>query len=545
MVADLRSALKYISSDDYDTWIRVGLALKTLGDACFELWWEWSKSSAKHNSTADRQKWGSLKPSRTSYKVVFAEAAGNGWVNPNSSRQHPCKVAPLDKARTLRDSTLKEVLNRLAGAADEPLPADPLPTVEPCPASGFATFVEWVSTTYGLDERGATAVALTIAVSISARQYKERTDIYTIACGTNDARLLVERVSGSLMRGVGQPSLLREHRIGTIKELFESLAKTPSRLYVATDLATQAESARRQNAGTFDNLWAYMADKLPTIQSIELDSGREAGRTSGEPLSIHAPALSMLAAVREDRLDAMFNTRSAIHALVASALWFDVADVRGTARWAEPESHPTPEWIVQRACTIGPGLATTLFAASIVDTASMVPQFQPGRDGLVGEDVLELANHGLPSDSGRRNARRLAFAVAAWENPQSPHVTVSLMRWAISLVVRGAAEMQAHRVVQENDEGKRSVRAKVLEAIAKTKRLGMYKSDLPTVVGAYRELDGDARDKIIGMLIEDREICQGQGRRGAIRLYGARYAVDLKDPATVRGAVPSTAVLTR
>jgi hypothetical protein len=83
-VAELRSALNAIQPDGYDTWIRIGHALRELGTVGRELWLTWSQQSAKWNP-ADARKWESFAGDRTGYQAVFAEAARHGWTNPASN----------------------------------------------------------------------------------------------------------------------------------------------------------------------------------------------------------------------------------------------------------------------------------------------------------------------------------------------------------------------------------------------------------------------------------------------------------------------------
>lgn len=82
LLADLESALKFISADEGKTWIAMGYALHELGDAGYKLWAEWSATSEKHNADIDLARWSSLKAERTSHKAVFARAQKNGWENP-------------------------------------------------------------------------------------------------------------------------------------------------------------------------------------------------------------------------------------------------------------------------------------------------------------------------------------------------------------------------------------------------------------------------------------------------------------------------------
>lgn len=83
VVRDLRSALASLRADDRDLWVRMGLSLKTLGEAGRGLWLEWGQSSEKYDAADAARVWESLRPESTDYRAVFAEAQRSGWVNPS------------------------------------------------------------------------------------------------------------------------------------------------------------------------------------------------------------------------------------------------------------------------------------------------------------------------------------------------------------------------------------------------------------------------------------------------------------------------------
>lgn len=79
---DLRSALAALRADDRELWVRMGHALKELGDQGRALWLEWSQTSDKYDAADASRVWDSFHPSRTGYQAVFAEAQRQGWANP-------------------------------------------------------------------------------------------------------------------------------------------------------------------------------------------------------------------------------------------------------------------------------------------------------------------------------------------------------------------------------------------------------------------------------------------------------------------------------
>ncbi len=84
---ELRSALPVIPSDEREVWVRIGQALKRLGDIGYALWIEWSSKSCKFDADDAERVWESLSGDRSDYRAVFAEAQRHGWKNPRSGAQ--------------------------------------------------------------------------------------------------------------------------------------------------------------------------------------------------------------------------------------------------------------------------------------------------------------------------------------------------------------------------------------------------------------------------------------------------------------------------
>lgn len=84
---EVRAALKLIQSDDYDDWIRIGMALKnSLGDSSFSLWLEWSQKSAKYEDEAKcLETWDRFEPDGSlGIGTIFYKAQQNGWNGPSN-----------------------------------------------------------------------------------------------------------------------------------------------------------------------------------------------------------------------------------------------------------------------------------------------------------------------------------------------------------------------------------------------------------------------------------------------------------------------------
>ena len=119
IIADLKSALETIPSDDRVIWIQIGYALKTIGEAGKDLWMEWSFKSSKFDPLDAQRCWESFNPQQTTYQAVFAEAHRQGWINPlKSGRPTENEILlKFDEFENLRINLLE-----IDSSDDEPLP---------------------------------------------------------------------------------------------------------------------------------------------------------------------------------------------------------------------------------------------------------------------------------------------------------------------------------------------------------------------------------------------------------------------------------------
>lgn len=91
-LAELRSALASMRSDDRTLWIANGQRLKRLGEQGRALWMEWSQQSDKFDAQDAARAWDSFTADRTGYAAIFAEAQRAGWLNPLSNAALPTRA---------------------------------------------------------------------------------------------------------------------------------------------------------------------------------------------------------------------------------------------------------------------------------------------------------------------------------------------------------------------------------------------------------------------------------------------------------------------
>lgn len=79
-VARIKEALGHISSDDYHTWIKVGMALKnTFEDDGYAVWEEWSSESGKFKENEALRKWEGFESDDVTVATIFYLAKEEGW----------------------------------------------------------------------------------------------------------------------------------------------------------------------------------------------------------------------------------------------------------------------------------------------------------------------------------------------------------------------------------------------------------------------------------------------------------------------------------
>lgn len=113
----IEAALYTIPSDDRDTWVAVGMALKAeLGDAGFDLWNQWSQQAASYKAADAKAVWRSIKERggitiRTLYKL----ARDNGYRG--DADVQPRSVSPEERSRALAEAAIQ--LKRRQEAAEK------------------------------------------------------------------------------------------------------------------------------------------------------------------------------------------------------------------------------------------------------------------------------------------------------------------------------------------------------------------------------------------------------------------------------------------
>lgn len=100
----IRDALHFIPATDRDTWVKMGMAVKSeFGDAGFPIWNSWSESDESFDATDAKDVWKSIKSNaKVTAGTLFHEAKARGWRDDGT---HPKLTA---EALTQRRRTAEE-----------------------------------------------------------------------------------------------------------------------------------------------------------------------------------------------------------------------------------------------------------------------------------------------------------------------------------------------------------------------------------------------------------------------------------------------------
>jgi len=102
--ARVREALAHVPANDRDTWLKMGMAVKSeLGDDGYDLWDEWSQRDDSYDERDARSVWRSISPNgKVTSGTLFHEAKRHGYATNGSHT--PIDPSPEETARREREA---------------------------------------------------------------------------------------------------------------------------------------------------------------------------------------------------------------------------------------------------------------------------------------------------------------------------------------------------------------------------------------------------------------------------------------------------------
>lgn len=530
-VLELRSALAYLDADDRDTWVRVGMALRETGAPnAFGLWTEWSQLSTKYDAAAQRKTWDSFKPDgRVHVESIFTLAAAAGWVNPASNLA----------ARYTEEQ--QRALARMNSDDRVEIIAEARADVRPFPSRVLQDVQQWIErqspiTHPLIAQQTVLALAATAASRIYVSDDGDPCHLYLgIVADTIDYARPAGDVLKRIFTEAGLRRMIRGTRLGTAAAVYSTLLKSPSSVYVSDEWGHLIAFAKRQPSGAIDQAMNLLTS-IYSMPVIHLDNAAEAGlKASGldDQLVIYQPALTLLALMSMDQMAPLMRRGELGKGALSQMLSVFVEAHELVER--KPDAGPVPQWLVDRVLQVrrlptghaGDKSTQEIFGGQ----PGLKPQLVRVRARVDIEAGLEVIDQ-IGSDmktrpfvlAARRIARRIATAIAAWDNPALPEITAPILEWAALYVRQTVGAWFDRFQTLSSDDGKVSVMQQVLELIERSRASGIAQRDILSGCWAFRNLPRDKREELIGSLISDEGVAQVETRSGRGKLLvAARY----------------------
>ena len=453
---DIREALLFIPADDYDEWIRVGMALRQhLGDAGLPLWDMWSTRSSKYDGREITKKWASFNRTDITVASLFYMAMDRGYVRTGqlSAPAHPLVTI-------LPGGNLKPVKQASAPAGKpvdntQPAPVDDLNN----PPGLVGEIARWINST-AIYPQPVLSVAAAIACAGAVMAHKVqspshlRTNFYTMGlapsgAGKDHARKCVV----NLLRYSGCDDLLGGEPASSAG-LLTAIRESGGRCLIQWD-----EFGRVLKTLTHKNASSHQADILRAMVELFSCSGSvyagvqyadHDGKMKRKP--IDQPCLSIYGTTVPENFFASITHSDAVDGFLARFLVMESRDYTLKAAKPAGDINDPPERLLDnlRAWKAAPSnydpkgnidgvLRICPMVVSYSDEAEeMITEYSERMRAQVIEESQKRS--GLSSIYARAAEHAIKLALVAHEGDT---IGVEAMQWGIAMADRCAAYLSS------------------------------------------------------------------------------------------------------
>ena len=518
-LAAVRSALAHIPNADldYDSWVRVGMALKgAVGEEGASLFDAWSAQSAKDVPAATAKAWTSFRPTSIGAGTLYHLAIERGW--------HPDPALVLDGTAPVDEvHPAAPLLARLeaAPAAADPAHVSPLLDLA-IPGGVIGDMVGYMLATARRPQPELSLGASLCAIgALMGRKYRTgsnlRSNLYIIAlAGSGSGKNHSREVINELFFEAGLAQYLGGNKIASGAGLLTALHRQPALLLQIDEFGMFLEGIadRRRSPRHLTEILDNMTELYTSAGGVFL--GAEYANRDGknERRDINQPCLCVYGTTSPTRF---WNALQSANVVDGSLARFIVI-ASGNEYPDENEAagiRTAPPALLQRLQLIahGGGRAPAGNLAGLtVDPTTAVDSMTVPMDAEATAAFRELSCHitGRLRDSRNtpftsilarigENAAKVALILAVSADPVGPVVRGGDADWAIRFVGtcadRAMAEIDRH--IADNDTERNHKR--LLEIVRAAGAVGLTKSEL---IRRSQFLDRRQRDEVIAVLVE-------------------------------------------
>lgn len=518
----IRSALAFIPNAelDYDSWVRIGLALKgALGEDGAELFATWSAQAAKNDEAFTARSWTSFKPNSIGAGTIYHLAIERGWA--------PDAGLVLDGSLPVEDahpaSALLEKLSEPSKPRPAIAPAAPFDLVLPDGLAGDLTryMIATARRPQPLLSLGASLCAIG---ALMGRLYRTesnlRSNLYVVGIadsgsGKNHAREIVNEVFFE----AGLANHLGGNKIASGAGLLTALHRQPAILFQIDEFGMflSAAADRKRSPRHITEILDNMTELYTAAGGIFL--GAEYANRDGmnERRDIVEPCLCVYGTTTPLHFWGALRGANVADGSLARFLILPSDEDYPDENLAAGLRQPPPElidglqWIAngggrQRGNLVGKtsGVSTAVDAVVV----SMTEEAKACFAALSSEMTVELrsaAGTAFTSILARigENAMKLALITAVGRNPARPVMELVDAEWAIRFVRHFASRtMEAVDRHVADTEAEAHVK-RLREIIRAAGREGLTKSE---ITRASQWLKARDRDDTLVTLMESGDI---------------------------------------
>lgn len=550
--AAVEDALAYIVNADldYDSWVRIGMAIKgALGDAGWPLFERWSVSSQKFEPKTTAQAWRSFAPQRIGAGTLYKLALDNGW-HPAADLQLNGEVVSegVHPAQGLIDGLhqglLGGLLEQSAPDTYRPPPPTPLPAGWDAVDGVLGEMMQLMITTAKRPQPVLALGASLCAVgALMGRKYRTasniRSNLYVVGiaesgAGKNHSRVVINE----LFRRANLLQYLGGNKIASGSGLLTALMRQPAILFQLDEFGMflAAAADRKRSPRYVTEILDLMTELYTTSGTTYFGVEYASTQHNDAHRAIHQPCACI------------YGTTTPLHfwqALQAA----NVAD-GSLARFLILESEEDfpdsnevfgaidpPQGLIDTLVLIHEGggklsgnlanigaVAEVEVDPLVVPTAPEAQAVFRALDQTLLQELRRARGSGLSSILARieENATKLALIRAVSRDPVAPQIEAADAAWG-AMLARHCAELTIREVAARVSENPiESNHKRSLKILQDAGAQGMSKSEFTR---RTQFMDLHQRDSVLKTLVEAGFIAveqrQARGRPGQwIRYLG-------------------------
>lgn len=311
---DAAYALSFVSRDDYQTWVEIGMAIKErFGESGFAVWDSWSARSPKYQASQMRRKWNSFAKAGITIASLFYYAKMEGWrvLAPENIERRVMETPIVDQMLAKMSEELAPQLSKItpenierheAFSADEPMGFNVLNM----PGLIGDTVREIVKHSMYPQPELAYLNVLAMAGAMFGRCYESpimggRTNVYFVGiANSTDGKDFSRIYLAELLGEIGAGDLLGSNNIRSDKAILKDLMCNPAQLCMIDEFGMFLEAITNPRASSHLKNISAVLTKIFTCASTKYDHGALDG-DAGSRICIQNPALSLYCTTTEKK----------------------------------------------------------------------------------------------------------------------------------------------------------------------------------------------------------------------------------------------------